>query len=274
MKYFVLLMSLIGAINIALSQSMEQAKSSSNEDNVSQQFEVYSSDAVIVSIDSVQNEKAETDKEPDPDDFTPTEKDPEPNYSMLQANTVYPEIARRAGIQGKVIVRVLIGKDGKPKPGKVRIEDSSNEIFNQVTIDAIMKTTFTPAIQKGRPVDVWVSVPMVFKLRDTVIPKEPKLDDYIEVDKEPEPNYQMLKENLVYPEEARLAGLQGKVIVRVLIGKNGIPKPGKVKIEISSNEIFNQAAINAIMKTHFTPATQKGQPIEVPVTVPIVFRLK
>ncbi|MBK9250022.1 MAG: TonB family protein [Ignavibacteria bacterium] len=104
-------------------------------------------------------------EEPSPDDFIAVEKDPEPNYALLKKNTVFPEMARRAGIEGKVIVRVLVGKDGKPKPGKYKIEDSSNEMFNQAAIDAIMKTPFTPAIQNGQPIEVWVTVPMNFQLR-------------------------------------------------------------------------------------------------------------
>lgn len=104
-------------------------------------------------------------EEPNLDDFIATEKDPEPNMAQLQKNLVYPEMARRAGLEGKVIIRVLVGKDGKPKPGKVRVEDSSNELFNQAALDAIMKTSFTPAIQNGQPIEVPVTVPIVFRLR-------------------------------------------------------------------------------------------------------------
>ncbi len=104
-------------------------------------------------------------EEPSPDDFIAVEKEPEPNYALLKKNTVYPEMARRAQIEGKVIVRVLVGKDGKPKPGKIKIEDTSNEMFNQAAIDAVMKTPFTPAIQNGQPIEVWVTVPMNFQLR-------------------------------------------------------------------------------------------------------------
>jgi protein TonB len=104
-------------------------------------------------------------EEPSPDDFIAVEKEPEPNYALLKKNTQYPEMARRAQIEGKVIVRVLVGKDGRPKPGKIKIEDTSNEMFNQAAIDAVMKTPFTPAIQNGQPIEVWVTVPMNFQLR-------------------------------------------------------------------------------------------------------------
>ena len=64
-----------------------------------------------------------------------------------------------------MIISVLVGKDGKPKPGKARVEDSTNEMFNQAALDAIMKTSFTPAIQNGQPIEVPVTVPIVFRLR-------------------------------------------------------------------------------------------------------------
>lgn len=116
-----------------------------------------------VQIDQPVDVKKE--EEPSLDDFIATEKDPEPNYAQLHKNIVYPDMARRAGIEGKVIIRVLVGKDGKPKPGKARVEDSTNEMFNQAALDAIMKTSFTPAIQNGQPIEVPVTVPIVFRLR-------------------------------------------------------------------------------------------------------------
>jgi len=262
---------LIGASSAAVSPSKLQAEHSLMESVTLQQCVRYSSIADAMPLDSTKNA---TYKEPSPDEFVKTEKEPEPNYAMLKKNIVYPEQARRAGLQGKVIVRVLIGKDGMPKPGKVKIEDSSNEIFNQVSIDAIMKTPFTPAIQLGQPIEVWVTVPLNYQLRDPIKVEEPKIGDSIKVEKEPEPNYTLLKRNTVFPAEALRAGIQGQVIVRVLVGKDGMPKPGKIRVEYTSNEIFNQAAIDAVMKTPFTPAIQKGQPVEVWVTVPMNFQLR
>jgi protein TonB len=100
----------------------------------------------------------------DTDQIPETESDPILNYSQFSSNLVYPEVARRTGIEGKVLLRVVVGKDGKPVFGKVKVLDSTNDIFNQSAIDAVLKSTFAPAIQNGKPIEVPVVVPIVFRL--------------------------------------------------------------------------------------------------------------
>ncbi len=108
-----------------------------------------------------------TDGKVEDDDNTviEVESDPILNYEQLQANLIYPDAARRIGVEGKVLLRVVVGKDGKPVTGKVRVLDSSNELFNQAAIDAVLKSSFTPAIQNKQPIEVPVTVPIVFRIR-------------------------------------------------------------------------------------------------------------
>ncbi|MCX7879748.1 MAG: energy transducer TonB [Ignavibacteria bacterium] len=102
-------------------------------------------------------------EEPDIDEFIPFEKEPYIDLVDLQKRIVYPEMARKAGIEGQVVIRVLVDKTGKPKRAVVQSSDS--EMLNQAAIDAVMKSTFTPAIQNGQPIMCWVSIPIRFKLR-------------------------------------------------------------------------------------------------------------
>ncbi|OGU41254.1 MAG: hypothetical protein A2X61_14185 [Ignavibacteria bacterium GWB2_35_12] len=98
-----------------------------------------------------------------PDDFIAVELEPYIDLSELQRKVAYPEMARRAGIEGKVIIRVLVGKDGKPL--KSIIELSENELLNESAVKAVMSSIFTPAGQNGNPVALWVSIPINFRLR-------------------------------------------------------------------------------------------------------------
>jgi protein TonB len=101
--------------------------------------------------------------EPDAYDFIPVEKEPSIDIKELQKRVIYPELAKRAGIEGKVTVRVLVGKNGAPK--KYMVESTDSETLNQAAVDAIMKSVFTPAIQNNQPIDCWVSIPVLFKLK-------------------------------------------------------------------------------------------------------------
>ncbi|MDF1613018.1 MAG: energy transducer TonB [Stygiobacter sp.] len=99
------------------------------------------------------------DEDPDMNAFVAVEKLPE---MVFAAKPEYPEIAKRAGITGKVFVKVLIDKEGRPK--KAVVIKSDSELFNQAAIDAAMKSAFSPALQNQHPISVWIVLPYRFAL--------------------------------------------------------------------------------------------------------------
>ena len=94
-----------------------------------------------------------------PPDFVPVEKNPTP---IKQVQPPYPEIARRAGVEGTVWVKIWVDKEGKAKKAEVLKSDA--ELFNEPAKNAAMQWVFTPAIMNNGPVAVWVSIPFKFKL--------------------------------------------------------------------------------------------------------------
>ncbi len=85
---------------------------------------------------------------------------------LHQEKPEYPEKARIAGIEGKVFVIVMIGKDGKPsKAHVVKRTPPEQTIFDKPAMDAVMNSTYEPAMQNGEPIDVWLAVPIRFSLR-------------------------------------------------------------------------------------------------------------
>ena len=104
------------------------------------------------------------DKVPEPDDFIPVEKEPDFDMKKLQGLVVYPEMARKAGIEGTVIVRALVEKTGKIS--KAIIDASDNKALDAAALKAMMDYGHaTPAVMNKEPTTCWVSVPIVFKLR-------------------------------------------------------------------------------------------------------------
>lgn len=104
-------------------------------------------------------------EEPEPDEFIPVEEYPKFDLPKLQKLVKYPDIARRSGIQGRVVLRVLVDKDGSIR--KKKIEASDNEFLNQAALDALEAYgKFQPAIQNNAPVMCWVTVPITFKLKN------------------------------------------------------------------------------------------------------------
>lgn len=77
---------------------------------------------------------------------------------------IYPEMAKRAGIEGKLVLRVLVGADGKPLKAEI-IKRATTEIFDEVAIQSAMNSTYAAARQNGKFVKCWLTVPIAFKLR-------------------------------------------------------------------------------------------------------------
>ncbi|MFN0159328.1 MAG: energy transducer TonB [Bacteroidota bacterium] len=96
-----------------------------------------------------------------PADFVPVEKEPVP---VKRVEPKYPELAMRAGLEGRVWVKIWVDKEGKPK--QVVVLKSDAEIFNEPAVEAAKQFLFTPAYMNNGPVAVWVSVPFRFKLAD------------------------------------------------------------------------------------------------------------
>jgi len=89
-------------------------------------------------------------------EFVYYEDEPVPVTTVLPA---YPEFARDAQIQGKVVLHVLVGKDGRVKNVKVM---RSVKGLDLAAVEAMKKWVFKPALSNNKPVAVWVEVPMDF----------------------------------------------------------------------------------------------------------------
>ncbi len=92
------------------------------------------------------------------------EEMPEPigGIAEIQKKIVYPELAIKAGIQGKVFVKAFV--DEKGNVVKAKIIKGIGVGCDEAAIDAVMKTKFNPGKQRGKPVKVQVSIPIFFKL--------------------------------------------------------------------------------------------------------------
>lgn len=72
----------------------------------------------------------------------------------------YPPTLRDAGVTGTVGVRFRVREDGSVDNGTIRVTRSTLEEFNEPTIQAVRLLRFSPARVNGRPVRVWVELPI------------------------------------------------------------------------------------------------------------------
>jgi TonB family protein len=75
----------------------------------------------------------------------------------------------------------------------------------------------------------------------------------------------------VYPPEAQRAKLQGYVILEAVIGTDGTVRDVKV---IKSTALLDQAALDAVKQWRYEPSTVNGTPVQVTMSMTVIFSLK
>jgi protein TonB len=76
---------------------------------------------------------------------------------------IYPEIARRRGEQGRVVLRVNISPEGAPLEVDVAAT-SGYPILDSAALAAVHQWRFIPATQTGVPVAAVAEIPIHFQL--------------------------------------------------------------------------------------------------------------
>lgn len=96
--------------------------------------------------------------DPGPGDPVPVDQLPE---LIWMAEPKYPEMARLGGLEGVVELRLLVDTEGRVRKSRV---DRSIAGLDDAALAAAATARFKPALWQGRPVKVWVALPIRFSL--------------------------------------------------------------------------------------------------------------
>ena len=210
----------------------------------------------------------------------------------LSANIRYPEAAHKAGTQGRVTVQFVVGKDGSiGNVGILRGVDPNLDAEAIRVISSMPK--WKPGTQKGEPVNVKYTVPVMFRLTPEPVekinemivvgyrtPDTPVTGEVYEVaDKMPEfPGgmtglMQHLSKNIRYPAEAHTNNIQGRVVVSVIINTEGKVTNAQIVQGVAPSLDAEALRVTGTMPD-WIPGTKDGKPVNVKYTFPVVFRLQ
>jgi protein TonB len=120
---------------------------------------------VDYSLIEVEEQIVEEPKEEAPQYFVAVEEMPEPvgGIQAIQSKIEYPEIAKRAGVEGKVYILAFVNENGDVT--KAEVIKGLGAGCDEAALTAVKQTKFKPGKQRGVPVKVQVSIPIVFKLQ-------------------------------------------------------------------------------------------------------------
>jgi protein TonB len=86
-----------------------------------------------------------------------------PPQPVVTSNFAYPPQAKKANLQGYVLLSVLVNEQGEVVEAQV-LESSPPGVFEQSALEGIRRWRFNPAQSKGKPVATWVQQKIVFQL--------------------------------------------------------------------------------------------------------------
>ncbi|MDH3892156.1 MAG: M56 family metallopeptidase [candidate division Zixibacteria bacterium] len=99
---------------------------------------------------------------PGPDEFIEVDTYPEMTY---QETPVYPVKAKKAGIEGEVWIKSLVSIKGTVLKAQLA-KTSGQKSMDKSALKAAYQSKYKPAMQKGKPVAVWVTYKVAFALSD------------------------------------------------------------------------------------------------------------
>lgn len=173
--------------------------------------------------------------------FTTVEQMPKLNGDMdsLHNEIKYPPEAYEQEVEGRVILQFVVNKNGKAQNIKALRGIGSG--LDKEAKRLIKEANFTPGKQRGEPVNVQMSLPIRFKLSEHEPPKqkedspsppkeEEKDDFFVAVEDMPQLKGGLgyLQKKFEYPEMARNAGIEGRVLVQFIVNKQGKVENPKV----------------------------------------------
>ena len=107
----------------------------------------------------------EEEEEPEPEIFVVVEEMPEliGGLGEIQKKIRYPEIARKAGVEGRVILQFIVNENGSvTEPAVVRGIGAG---CDEEALRVVREAKFKPGKQRGKAVKVKMSLPITFKLK-------------------------------------------------------------------------------------------------------------
>lgn len=197
----------------------------------------------------------------------------------------YPDAVKNANTSGQIVIMFTIDKDGRvgvamavPKDFAGResrnIDDPK---LRMAAVAAVKQWRYRPYLHNGDRVEVETSVVLPFDFRKDAstpadAPDAPRYGEFGGLLMDPK----LVEEKLInrvepqYPQMARIAHIQGDVLLHVLIDKHG--RVSKMKA-VQGHPILVQAGLDAVKQWEYQPFLLNGEPVEVEGTVAVKFRM-
>jgi TonB family protein len=184
---------------------------------------------------------------------------------IKRVEPVYPELARNARVQGKVVLTLTTDEEGNVVDVKIV---NGHPLLVEAAATAVRQWKYSPTLLNGKPVPVMATVTVFFALdsdRNTSAQGQP-----IRVGSNIQESKLVHKVAPEYPKLAMRARVQGKVILVVTVDEEGNVSDVQT---VSGHPLLNDAAVIAVRQWKYSPTYLNGEAVPVIATVTVIFRL-
>ena len=205
---------------------------------------------------------------------------------FIAENTQYPEAAKAQGIQGRVIIRFIVNSEGKIED--INVLKSVHPLLDAEAARVVsLITGFVPGYQGGKPVSVYYMVPITFTLKSgpsaALVTQQQRpapsgREPFVVVEQMPmypggdRVLLQHVTERIQYPEGAKSDSIQGRVIVKFAVTRDG--NIDNVSVLKGVHPLLDAEAARVVKTlTGWQPGYQGGNPVDVWYMVPVTFTL-
>ena len=205
----------------------------------------------------------------------------------LAKNIKYPTEAIEKGIQGRVIVQMVVTKEGDI--AETKIARGIDPLLDAEALRVVSSMPkWKPGKQKGEAVNVMYTLPVMFRLGGDADKKEASTQTEAKVDEngihqvcEEMPEFpggmrecmNWLSKNVNYPTTAIENGVQGRVIIQFVVERDGSITEPTVARGIDPD--LDKEALRVVSAMpNWKPGKQKGEAVRVKYTLPVMFRLQ
>lgn len=191
---------------------------------------------------------------------------------VQRAPLAYPEAAFKAGIHGKVVLKVVTSYSGDVKEVTVV---SGDPALAQAAVDAVKQRKYKPYLADGLPAEMETQVSFDFQIKappqqppTTVEPSRTPVRERVAMGVMT--GLLIKKVQPVYPSEAKNARVQGQVTLQARINKSGDIVDLQV---VSGHPLLAPSAIKAVRKWKYHPYLLNGEPVEVDTMIVVNYNL-
>jgi len=188
------------------------------------------------------------------------------------------------GLQPKVLTRLVVNEDGSVSD--VRVSRSFQPAFDAEAVRVIkMLPHFVPGRQNGKLVKVYFNVPVELGAKSWVnidsttakiLADQERIYTFVDQNPQfPGGDVALIKffaKNMIYPESARQKGIQGQVLLRFIVDRDGTVT-NVIVVRSLDPDLDNEAVRLVSILPKFKPGYDDGRAVKVYFNLPVTFKL-